>query len=165
MSVTITAVAGPGSPVSDVAAQLAQQEFVVTLQNSAATGMLQLANPAALTGELLNFLRGYAEKSQNIQRATKVTASSSEGEGASLVQTAALEQSRPDLHGGPAREQLEPAGTDSSVLSAADRHSLAETQRAMALEEAFMESLIEGTMLGNGASAVIQSFQTLLRGQ
>jgi hypothetical protein len=165
MSVTITAVAGPGAPVSDVATQLTQQQFVVSLQNSAASGMLQLANPAALTGELLNFLRGYAERSQNIQKATKVNWSSGQSDSASLVQTATLEQSPPDLHGGPAREQLEPAGIDSSVMSAADRQSLAESQRAMALEEALMESLIEGTMLGNGASAVIQSFQTLLRGQ
>jgi hypothetical protein len=163
MSVTITAVAGPG--VSDVATQLVQQQFVVSLQNSAASGMLQLANPAALTGELLNYLRGYAERSQNVQRAAKMVSSSGEGDNADLAQTATLEQSRPDLHGGPAREQLEPAGTGSSVLSATDRRSLAEVRRVGALQEALMESLTEGAMLGHGAAAVVQSFQTLLRGQ
>jgi hypothetical protein len=165
MSVTITAIAGPTAPGSDLTAQQALQEFVVSLQSSAASGMPQLANPAALASELSGYLRGYVERAQNVQRAMR-TVPSVDGDGASLVQTATSDQSRPDLHGGPARERLEPAGAGvDGGLSSAARANLAQLERLHALMVAQMESILEGTLLTSGTSQVIRSFESLLRGQ
>jgi hypothetical protein len=165
MSVTITAVAGPVAPASDLTAERTLQEFVINLQSSAASGMPQLANPAALASEMSGFLRSYVEKAQNVQRAMRGLPSAG-GDNADLVQTAAPDQSRPDQHGGPARERLEPAGAGvDSGLSSAARANLAQLERFHALMVAQMESILEGTLLSSGTSQVIRSFESLLRGQ
>jgi hypothetical protein len=78
------------------------------------------------------------------------------------MQTATSDRSRADLHGGPARERLEPAG---SVLPSVAQASLAQLERAQTILLAHMESITEATLLGHGTSALLQSFSTLLKGQ
>ncbi len=163
MSVTITAVANPPAQATDFTAERALQEFAVNLQNGAASGVPQLANPAALASELLDFLRGYVERAKNAERAAR-SARVVADDGTNLVQTAALDPMRPDQHGGPARERLEPPGAD-SALSPAARAGLAELQRVNTLLMAQMDSLIEGTLLAHGTSSIMNSFNELLRGQ
>jgi hypothetical protein len=126
--------------------------------------MPQLANPAALASELSGYLRGYVERAQNAQR-TMRSLSSANGDGANLVQTAASDQLPSDLHGGPARERLEPAGADSSVLPSVARASRAQLERVQTILLAHMESITEATLLAHGTSAFLQSFSTLLKGQ
>lgn len=163
MSVTITAVANPAAQAPDVAAEHALQEFAVNLQNSAAAGMPQLANPAALASELAGFLRGYVERAKNVERAMR-SVRAVDDDGANLVLTAALDPLRQDLHGGPARERLEPegAGPDSSALLA--RVGSGELDRFQMLALMQMESALEGSLLTNGVSQAIRSFDSLLRG-
>jgi hypothetical protein len=164
MGVTITAIAGPTAPGSDLTAQQALQEFVANLQSSAASGMPQLANPAALASELSGYLRRYVEGAQKVERAIR-SLQSADGDGANLVQTAASDPLPSDLHGGPARERLEPADANSSVLPSAARVSLADLERAQTILLAHMQSITEATLLSHGTSAFVQSFSTLLKGQ
>jgi hypothetical protein len=163
MSVTITAVAGPVAPASDVMAEQTLQNFVLNLENSAASGMPQLANPAALASELFGFLRGYVERSQNVQRAI-TSLPGADGDSDNLVQTAALGRLRPDLHGGPARERLEPAGADNSSVLPAARAGLVELERVQTLVWEQMHSILEETLLTSGTSQAVHSFDSLLRG-
>ncbi len=160
MSVTITAVADPVASASNVTTERTLQDFVVTLQANAASGMPQLANPAAIASELSGFLRGYVERAKMAERSMSSAAVVNGDTAPDFVQTAAMDESRPDLHGGPARERLEPLGANSPVLSPSARAS-----RVHELMVAQMETLIEGTVLTSGTSQFVRSLDTLLRGQ
>ncbi len=165
MSVTITAVADPVASASNVTTERTLQDFVVTLQANAASGMPQLANPAAIASELSGFLRGYVERAKMAERSMSSAAVVNGDTAPDFVQTAAMDESRPDLHGGPARERLEPLGANSPVLSPSARASLAQLERVHELMVAQMETLIEGTVLTSGTSQFVRSLDTLLRGQ
>src|SRR5215831_11273976 len=138
MSVAITAVpavAGgtvENAPAPSSTSERALTDFVSTLQNGSASGMPHLANPAALASQLFGSLRGYFERAQSLEKAPKSTQSrSTDGDGLHVTLAVAGEP-RTDLHGGPARENLEPADAEGGASSAASV-SLAELQRAMDL--------------------------------
>lgn len=164
MSVTITAIAGPAAPGPDLTAQFTLQEFVAGFQNSAASGMPQLANPAALASEMSGFLRNYVEKTQSVQRAMRVLPAAG-GDSDGLLQTVALERPGRDQYGGPPRERIEPPGADGSALPPAARPGLVTLERVNALMLAQMESLLVGSVLTSGTSQVIHSFDSLIKGQ
>jgi hypothetical protein len=163
MSVALTPFAGPAGPASDLAAERAVQQFVMILQNSVASGMPQLANPGAVAGEMSGYLRGYVEKLQSHRRAIE-KAMDDTGELGDLVPTAASGPSRADLHGGPARERLEPAGDNSSGLSPKQKATLNEVKRLFTLLEDDMKLRTQSALLASGTQAVLSSFNTLLKG-
>jgi hypothetical protein len=97
--------------------------------------------------------------------ATRTSADGAEGSGgidiASPTPGGAAETK---LHGGPARERLEPADSDSGVSPAA-RLSLAQLQRTMDVALASMNFLTETTLVVEGTSQINNSANTLFKGQ
>jgi hypothetical protein len=140
-------------------------DFIASLQNGPATGTPHLANPAALATELFGSLRGYFERAQNLEKAPRSTQSRSTG-GDSLHVTlmSVADGPRADLHGGPAREELQPADADGGAPSAVGI-SLAQLQHAMDLALASMNFATETALVVRGTSQVSHSVNTLLKGQ
>jgi hypothetical protein len=169
MSVTITAIssvpsATESAPVTNVTNERPLMDFVASLQNSPAAGMPHLANPAALASELFGNLRGYFERAQSLEKAPRSAQSrSADGDGVHVTLAAAGEP-RTEMHGGPARENLEPADADGGVSSAAGV-SLAQLQRAMDLALASMNFATETALVVRGTSQVSHSVNTLLKGR
>jgi hypothetical protein len=164
MSVALTPFTGPAEPASDLTAERAVQQFVMILQNNVASGMPQLANPAAMASEMSGYLRGYVEKLQSQRRALDKLMDATD-EWGDLVPTAASDPSRADLHGGPARERLEPAGGNSSGLSLDPKATLNEVKRLFALLENDMMLRTQAALLASGTQTVLGSFNTLLKSQ
>ncbi len=167
MSVTITAVPSvPGgienAPAPSSISERSLQEFVASLQNSAASG--HLANPTALASELFGSLRGYFERAQTLERAPRTIQNSSASNDVQLAVTTAADAPRTDLHGGPARESLEPVDSYGGVSPAAGI-SLAELQRAMDLALVSMNFATETALVVRGTSQISHSANVLLRGQ
>jgi len=166
MSVTITAISSvpsgiEGAPVTN---ERPLMDFVASLQSSPASGMPHLANPAALASQLFGSLRGYFERAQSLEKAPRSTQSrSTDGDGLHVTLAVAGEP-RTDLHGGPARENLEPADAEGGASSAASV-SLAQLQRAMDLALASMNFATETALVVRGTSQVSHSVNTLLKGQ
>jgi hypothetical protein len=139
-------------------------DFVASLQSSPA-GTLHLANPGALASELFGSLRGYFERAQSLEKAPRSTQSrSAGGDGLHVALTSVTDGPRTDLHGGPAREELQPADPDSGASSAVGI-SLAQLQRAMDLALTSMNFATETALVVRGTSQVSHSVNTLLKGQ
>ncbi len=170
MSVTITAVpsmaGGIGStPAPSSISERPLTDFLATLQNSPASGMPQLANPAALAGELFGSLRGYFERAQSLEKAPRTMQSRDAGsDGVHVSLTSAPGEPPRDLHGGPAKENLGPADAYGGV-SRTGGVSLAQLQRAMDLALASMNFATETALVVRGTSQVSHSANTLLKGQ
>jgi hypothetical protein len=168
MTATINAVhadPGAGSLGPSSMTERTQQDFVTSLQSDAISGMPQLANPGALASELFNSLRGYFERAQNLQRAIRnVQSTGADGGGANVVLASISDAPRVDLHGGPARESLEPAGAGGDVSSVV-RTSVAEVERFTNILLEAMEFGNETTLIGHEVFSVARSVNTLLRGQ
>jgi hypothetical protein len=170
MSATITAVPSVPGGVDSPPAPSSMNErplmdFVSSLQNSAASGVPH-ANPAALASELLGSLRGYLERAQNLEKAGRMTQSRSVdgNEGARVTLASLGGEPRTHLHGGPARENIEPLDVYGGVSSAVGV-SLAQLQRAEDLALASVNFATETGLVAGGTSQFSRSVNTLLRGQ
>jgi hypothetical protein len=97
--------------------------------------------------------------------AEKMSASDAQGGGG--IDTASLTPARATetaLHGGPARERLEPADRDSGV-SAPVSVSIAQLRRAMDIALVSMNFSTETALVVRGTSQISHSANTLLKGQ
>ena len=165
MSVAITAVPSPtggieSPPGANSLSERPLTEFVAS--QTAASGIPHLANPAALASELFGSLRGYLERAQIHQSATKrLQSSREEGVGANL---AIAGEPRADLHSGPARENLEPADAHGGASSAAEV-SIKELARAQHLALEVVSFMLETTVVVSGTKQTTNSVQSLLKGQ
>src|SRR5215471_720312 len=170
MSVVITAVPSvpngvEASPATATASERPLLDFVASLQHGPASNVPQFANPAALASELFGNLRGYIERAQNLERGPRTMQSrSGDGDGAYVTLTSAGGEPRADLHGGPAREKLEPPDGYDGV-SPAVGVSLAQLQRVMDLALASMNFATETALVVRGTSQISHSANTLLKGQ
>src|SRR5262245_56133540 len=162
MSMTITAVPAvpggiDGAPAPSSISERPLMDFVASLQNSPASGMPHLANPAALASELFGSLRGYFERAQNLEKTPRgAQGRSTDGDGVRVALGSATGERRTDLHGGPAREDLQPADADGGASSAAGV-SLAQLHRAMDLALASMNFATETALVVRGTSQVSHS--------
>jgi hypothetical protein len=168
MSVMITAVPSvPGGAESPLAPSSMSErplmDFVASLHNGPASGVPHLANPAALASELFGNLRGYFERAQNLEKAPQMAQGRS-GDGVRVTLTSVGGNPRMDLHGGPAREKLEPLDAYGGV-SPAVGVSLAQLQRAEDLALASVNFATETSLVAGGTSQLSRSVNTLLRGQ
>lgn len=140
-------------------------DFVAQMQGNPLGDAAHLANPAALASELVGSLRGYLESARSLQMATRVSAADTQQDGGieTASRTPAGAAERP-LHGGPARERLEPADRDGGV-TASDGVSLDQIRRTMDVALQSMSFTAETTLVVHGSGQVSHSTNTLLKGQ
>jgi hypothetical protein len=180
MSVAITAVPAVASDVqaaSEVSndAQAAPaggahieqplSDFVAQMQGNPLGDAAHLANPAALASELVGSLRGYLESARSLQMATRVSAADTQGGGIETASRTPAGAAERPLHGGPARERLEPADRDGGGVTAADGVSLDQIRRTMDVALQSMSFTAETTLVVHGSGQVSHSTNTLLKGQ
>jgi hypothetical protein len=167
MTVTITAVPSvqggiESSPAPSSVSERPLADFVSSLHNSPA----DLANPAALASELFSSLRGYFERARNLEKAPQMVESGSANsdDGVGVPATSVEGDPRTDLHGGPARQNLEPADAYGGV-SPGLGVGLAQLRRAEELALKSVKFTTETTLVAGGTSQLSHSVNTLLRGQ
>lgn len=169
MSVTLTAVpaAANGADATAAGAPPEQARFDASAnaQGNGLAGINHLANPAALASELLDSLRGYFERAQSIAKATRTSESNRGQDDGDGLTTVAMRTGELDLHGGPARESLEPPDNLDNGVSSPVGVSVAELQRTMEVALASMNYVNETALLVRGTSQVSHSANTLLKGQ
>jgi hypothetical protein len=124
--------------------------------------MPHLANPAALASELFGSLRGYVERAQIHER--RLQNGGADGEDGLRVALAAAGEPRADLHGGPAREKLEPADAHGGA-SATPGVGMPELERAQNLALEVMNFILETTLVVSGTKQTTNAVQNLLKGQ
>jgi hypothetical protein len=125
--------------------------------------MPHLANPAALASELFGSLRGYVERGQINER--RLQNSRADGDDGVRVALAGAGEPRAELHGGPARENLESADAQGGSVSAVAGVGLAELERAQHLALELMQFILETTVVVSGTKQTTSSVQNLLKGQ
>jgi hypothetical protein len=170
MSVVITAVPSAPGGIESAAAPGSARELALTdfvANQTAASGMPHLANPAALASELFGSLRGYVERTQIVERRVQNFGADRQNLGADSndgvrVALGVAGGPRADLHGGPARENLEPAGASAS---ATPNVGIAELERAENFALEMMQNVLETTLVVSGTKATTGSVQNMLRGQ
>jgi hypothetical protein len=147
MTIAITAVSSVANPDSAIGATTERQlsDFAGQLQGNALGSMPRLGNPAALAGQLLGDARGYVDRLQKMSdRASRAKA--------------------PDLHGGPARENLESRDREGAAAPPSGDQSVALARQAMEAGLAEMSFLVGQSYIVSGTSAASHSASSLLRG-
>lgn len=142
MGVPITAVpivANASPPPQPVAAHTLS-DFVANLQNIQISGMPNLANPAALAGEVFSNLRGFVEKTHMLQRSLPPVQPSSNMDGSGV-------------------------NMDSSGVSRSPRAGLDQLQRTADMVLEAMNFTVEVEWVSEGASTLPRTANTLLKGQ
>jgi hypothetical protein len=164
MSVVITAVPPVPGGIDSAAAPSSPRELALTdfvANQTAASGMPHLANPAALASELFGNLRGYVERTQIVESRVQKFGADRQNLGAD----GGAGGPRADLHGGPARENLEPADASGGSASATPNVGIAELERAENFALEMMQNVLETTLVVSGTKATTGSVQNLLKGQ
>ena len=164
MTVAITAVPfAPGgiesAPAPSSPRELALTDFVA----NQTAGVPHLANPAALASELFGNLRGYVERAQTAER-RRQTFGADGNEGVRVALGVAGEP-RADLHGGPARQNLEPADANGGGASATTGVGKSELERAESLALDIMHYVLETTLVVSGTKQTTGAVQNMLKGQ
>jgi hypothetical protein len=173
MSVVITAVAPVPGGIESAAAPSSPRELALTdfvANQTAASGMPHLANPAALASELFGNLRGYVERTQTVERRVQNFGADRQNLGADgndgvRVALGGAGGPRADLHGGPARENLEPVDASGGGASATPIVGIAELERAENFALEMMQNVLETTLVVSGTKATTGSVQNMLKGQ
>jgi hypothetical protein len=162
--------------------ELSVSDFAAILQNSPTSGMPQLANPAALAGEIFNHLRGFVERAHYYDNLKPPPLGpADDGNAASAVGGRLAE-----LLGGPAQDKpaladFVPARAGASSASqpvegntlADPRNALSDQQRKILVEIervhefalAMMNFSVEATLVAGGVTQVVRSVNTLLKAQ
>jgi hypothetical protein len=139
-------------------------DFVAQMQGNTLGDASHFANPAALAAELVGSLRGFTERGRRLEMATRMNADRAEGGGIDMASRTPAGAAETKLHGGPARERLEPADSDTGV-SAAAGVSLVQLRRTMDVALASMNFFTETTLVVHGTSQINNSANTLFKGQ
>ncbi len=173
MSATISAVPlvssdGQLAPVTGAQSEQPLSEFAAQMQDGALSGTQQAANPAALAAELFGTLRSYFEHARRVEKGISPDWDANDDGGVDVaINTASASPSGEAtlaLHGGPARERLEPFDSESEV-SPGVAVDLAQLQRTMDVALASMNFATETALVVRGTSQISHSANTLLKGQ
>jgi len=142
-------------------------EYVAEIQ--AQSGMSgkapHLANPAALGGETLRLLQGYFERANKLHDSTSKRVQFM-SEDSSRGAASAGNSDLTGLHGGPARQNFEPAerGAQDGVASVKPVGD-ADLDRTVDMLMRVLSFAVETNLLASGSGSVSRSVNTLLRGQ
>jgi hypothetical protein len=166
MSLVITAVPSAPGGIESAAAPSSPRELALTdfvTNQTAASGMPHLANPAALASELFGNLRGYIERAQIAERRHQNLGV--DGNDGVRVALGVAGEPRADLHGGPARENLEPADAYGGGAAATPNVGKDEVERAQSLAIEMLNYVLETTLVVSGTKQTTGAVQNLLKGQ
>jgi hypothetical protein len=175
MTVTLpivsSAAASTGSPPTPATSMPERQIFEYAMEAQQAVGNNggQLANPAALVGELVEHLRPFLEREQ---RVSKFISGGIHASNAGLLSADASSpgESGLPLHGGPAQASLEPVGRDIDRVASdqtGDRFDLMASKIAHDMfEQLFNVGVynLEAMLIERGSQGIVTSVNTLLRG-
>jgi hypothetical protein len=174
MTVTLpiasSAAASTGVPPAPAASMPERQIFEYAMEAQAVgNNGGQLANPAALVGELVEHLRPFLEREQ---RVSKFIHGGIQASNAGLLSADASSpgQSGVPLHGGPAQAGLEPVGRDVDRVASdqsGDRFDLMASRIAHdVFEQMFNVAVynLQAMLIERGSQGVVTSVNTLLRG-
>jgi hypothetical protein len=167
MSVAITAVPSAPGAIDSPAAPSSPSELALTdfvANQTAAAGMPHLANPAALASELFGNLRGYVERAQIVER-RRQNLGADGNDGVRVAALGVAGEPRADLHGGPARQNLEPADAHDGGASATANVGTSELERAESLALQVMNYVLETTLVVSGTKQTTGAVQNMLKGQ
>jgi hypothetical protein len=171
MSLVITAVPSAPGGIESAAAPSSPRELALTdfvANQTAASGMPHLANPAALASELFGNLRGYVERAQIVERRRQnfgADRQGADGNDGVRVAVGVAGEPRADLHGGPARENLEPVDASGGGASATPNVGVPELERAENLALEIMHYVLETTLVVSGTKQTTGAVQNMLKGQ
>jgi hypothetical protein len=140
-------------------------EYALEVQQGAAVDNGRMANPATLVSEMLNSLRGFAERAQRMSKRVE----QAEGQSQGTIRTA--DASNGGLFGltsyaGPAQDSLESIGGDLG-RSAADKVS-SEVDFATRISKELFDSAIfniQTQLIARGVGHISTAVNTLLKGQ
>lgn len=166
MSVTISAVPAVSNdgPAAPVAAERSLSDFVSQMQESALSAPAHGANPAALATELLGTLRSYFDHARRFEKGISPGQGVSELGKADTATAPPTSEAALELHGGPARERLEPLEGNSGV-SPGVAVDLDQLHHIMDVALASMSFATETALVVKGTSQISHSANTLLKGQ
>jgi hypothetical protein len=116
------------------------------------------ANPPALANDALSGLQGYLERLQKVNYETGV------GPNETGVSPKIAAPGDGNLHGGPARDHLEPSNHEPTAASSSE-HALTSLQESMNFALQVQSLMVEQTALVGGTSQVSHATTTLLRGE
>jgi hypothetical protein len=136
------------------------------VQQGAAIDGGRFANPASLANELLSSLRGFMERAERVSQRISQPVGEAQG-GIAMVRVAdASNVSFVNLHAGPARQSLDPAGTAAGQVGAGEASNELEFVRQVS-DELFDAAIyrMEAQLIGRGAGHIASSVNTLLKGQ
>jgi hypothetical protein len=168
---TLTAVpvvANADPPAPQPITERAMTDFAASVRSSPMAGMPNLANPAALAGEVFSHLRGFVEKSQLLQRPIPRVQQSSGTDSPGFVPASFSGEPSADPQRSLAADGREPdeAGGGLSQAPKADaRGSLEELQRTLDKFMEISDFMVETTVVTQGAAMVPHLVNTLLKGQ
>ena len=171
MSMTLTAVAAvanadPPSPQS--VAVRTMTDFAASLQSSSMSGMPNLANPAALAGEVFGNLRGFVERSQLLQRPILRVQHSSGTASSGFVLASLSGEPSADPQRGLAADGWaldEARGGVSEAPKAGVRSSVEDVLRTLEKLMEISDFMAEATVVSQGAAMIPHSVNTLLKSQ
>jgi len=167
---SLGAAPAPGDATDAAAANARMPErqifdYAIELQQAALNDGGPLANPATLVGDVVEGLRGFFDRARRASQFTKELENKPH-DGLLITEAAATNEPHAALHGGPARQSLEPIGTDyerpaSSEID--DNGELADRLTDEMLNAAFVR--VQATLIAAGTGHISGSVNTLLRGQ
>jgi len=163
MSVAISAVSAVsnGGQAAPVAVEKPLTEFVAQMQDGGVSNMAHVANPAALATELVGTLRTYFDHAQRFEKLARGVSNDGAADRVSSPQTSEVAL---NVHGGPARERLEPLDSNSRASSGGGI-DLTQLRHVMDVTLASMNFATETTLVVKGTSQISHSVNTLLKGQ
>lgn len=166
MTVAISAVPAiePELPATPVAVEKPLDQYVVEMQEQAASGVGQGSNPSALAGDLVDGLRGYLNDAQHFGRGSAVDRELREGI-TDASSTGPMSVREPQQHAGPARQPLQAPGNSGSNAGLAGRDDFKQLKHTMNMALQQMDFATETTILIHSTSQVAHSVNTLLKGQ
>jgi hypothetical protein len=187
MSLTLTAV--PAASLTDLPTptsptELQAVDFAAILQSSPMSGMPEMANPAALAGEVFNHLRGFVERAHRFQN-VKLPPPGQVDDG-NLTQAFVDGGRTAGMFGGPALDDsalsvLVPTTEEGSsvaqpvagntladpqnILSDESRIGLADLQRFIDFGHAMFRFSVESRVVAAGLTQGVHAINTLLKAQ
>jgi hypothetical protein len=126
----------------------------------------RFANPSSLANELLGSLRGFMERAERVKQRISAPVGQVEAGGGPVRIADASNVTLVSLHGGPARQSLNP--TETAVGRTGSGEPTNSVEHLQQVSDELFDAVVyrmESSLIGHGASHLSTSINTLLKGQ